>query len=163
MNAQDLLKQSLQTTNMVVTSYLSDLSDAELLVRPGPGCNHIAWQLGHLIHSNASILDSIRPGAAPKLPEGFGAKHSKDTASSDNPSEFMKKSEYEALMKQVDDAVVAAIGQMSESDLDQPSPEQWRSMFPRVGDVMVLLTNHAMMHVGQWVPVRRKLDKPVVI
>ncbi|MCU0709351.1 MAG: DinB family protein [Pirellula sp.] len=82
MDAREALKQTLRTTNMVVSSYLSDLSDADLLVRPGKGCNHIAWQLGHLIHSNASILDAIAPGSAPALPAGFGEQHSKDKAGS---------------------------------------------------------------------------------
>jgi len=27
----------------------------------------------------------------------------------------------------------------------------------------VILVSHTMMHVGQWVPVRRKLQKPVLI
>ena len=75
----------------------------------------------------------------------------------------MAKSEYQALLKRVNDAVVRAIDTMSESDLDAPGPEHFRSMFPTVGDVMVLLVTHAMMHAGQWVPVRRTLGKPVVI
>jgi hypothetical protein len=163
MDAREALKQTLRTTNMVVSSYLRDLSDADLLVRPGKGCNHIAWQLGHLIHSNASILDSIAPGAAPSLPAGFGEQHSKDKAGSDDPAAFLKKSEYESLLAKVDEAVMAAIDKMKPEDLDQPSPESWRSMFPRVGDMVVLLTTHSLMHAGQWVPVRRHLDKPVVI
>jgi hypothetical protein len=163
MNAKDTLKQALATTNMVVSSYLQDLTDADLLIPPAPGCNHIAWQLGHLIQSNVSILESIAPGLAPKLPEGFGEKHTKETAQSVDPAAFHSKAEYEALMQKVNDSVVAAIDKMSESDLDQPSPEHWRSMFPRVGDIVVLLTSHAMMHAGQWVPLRRKLNKPVVI
>jgi hypothetical protein len=116
-----------------------------------------------LIQSNASILDSIAPGAAPALPAGFGEKHSKDKAGSDDPAAFLKKSEYESLLAKVDEAVMAAIDKMTPEDLDQPSPESWRNMFPRVGDMVVLLTTHSLMHAGQWVPVRRQLDKPVVI
>ncbi len=163
MNAQEILKQSLKTTNMVVSSYLGDLSDAELLVRPGPGCHHIAWQLGHLISSNTRILNLVAPGAAPELPAGFDEKHSKESAASDSPKDFLTKAEYETLMKKLDEAIFTSLDQMTEKDFDQPSPESWRTMFPRIGDMMVLLTSHAMMHVGQWVPVRRSLGKPVVI
>ncbi len=163
MDSKDVLKQTLATTNMVVTSYLSDLSDADLMVRPGPGCNHLAWQLGHLIDSNTSILNTIAPGAAPALPVGFTEMHSKENAGKEDCSSFLKKSEYEALYKKLDAAVVAAIDKMTETDLDQPSPENWRSMFPRMGDMMVLLVSHSLMHAGQWVPVRRALGKPVVI
>jgi uncharacterized damage-inducible protein DinB len=163
MDAREALKQTLRTTNMVVASYLSDLSDADLLVRPGVGCNHIAWQLGHLIQSNAGILDSVAPGAAPALPEGFAQRHGKDQAQSDDPTAFHTKAEYDSLLEKIDQAVMAALDRMSDSDLDQPSPEHWRNMFPRVGDVMVLLATHSLMHAGQWVPVRRILGKPVLI
>jgi hypothetical protein len=163
MDARQALKQTLRTTNMVVSSYLSDLTDADLMIRPGEGCNHIAWQLGHLILSNAGILDSIAPGSAPTLPDGFANRHGKDQAQSDDPSAFHTKSEYEALLGQVDAAVMAALDRMSDSDLDRPSPDHWRNMFPRVGDMMVLLATHSLMHAGQWVPVRRSLGKPVLI
>lgn len=163
MDAKEAIKQTLRTTNMVVSSYLSDLTDADLLVRPGVGCNHIAWQLGHLIQSNASILDSIAPGSAPSLPDRFAQRHAKEQAPCDDAKAFCSKSEYEALMAKVDEAVLAILDRMRDSDLDQPSPEHWRDMFPRVGDVMVLLATHSLMHAGQWVPVRRRLGKPVLI
>jgi len=163
MDAREAIKQTLRTTNMVVSSYLSDLTDSDLLVRPGVGCNHIAWQLGHLIQSNASILDSIAPGFAPSLPDGFAQRHAKDQAQCDDAKAFCSKSEYEALMLKVDEAVLATLDRMRDADLDQPSPEHWRGMFPRVGDVMVLLATHSLMHAGQWVPVRRRLGKPVLI
>ncbi len=163
MNAREAIKQTLRTTNMVVSSYLSDLTDADLLVRPGQGCNHIAWQLGHLISSNAGILNSVSPGSAPVLPDGFAERHGKDHAESDNASSFHTKAEYESLMGKVDEAIMTALDRMSDADLDQPSPENWRNMFPRVGDVMVLLATHSLMHAGQWVPVRRSLGKPVLI
>ncbi|MBM3963885.1 MAG: DinB family protein [Planctomycetes bacterium] len=163
MKSQDILKSTLKVTTMVTDSYVNDLTDIELLTRPGVGCNHIAWQLGHLISSNAQILNSLAPGSAPELPSGFAEQHSKATAGSDDPKGFLSKSEYQALLTRVNDAVVAVIDRMSESDLDAPGPEHFRSMFPTVGDVMVLLATHALMHAGQWVPVRRSLGKPVVI
>ncbi|MFM8221811.1 MAG: DinB family protein, partial [Planctomycetaceae bacterium] len=49
MNARDAIKLNLNMSDMIVRSYLSDLSDSDLLIRPVAGTNHIAWQLGHLI------------------------------------------------------------------------------------------------------------------
>ena len=37
---------------------VSDLSDADLLVRPVPQANHIAWQLGHLILQECESIGS---------------------------------------------------------------------------------------------------------
>ena len=83
MKAQDVLKASLKTTQMIFQSYVSDLTDTELLERPGPGCNSVAWQLGHLISSNTSILNMIAPGAAPTLPTGFDTRWHKVMMSAD--------------------------------------------------------------------------------
>ena len=51
MNAKDVIKYNLRVADMGWSTLLSDLSDADLLVRPSPAANHLAWQLGHLISS----------------------------------------------------------------------------------------------------------------
>ncbi len=163
MNSQAILKSTQGITNMVLSSYLSDLVDSDLMKRPGAGCNHIAYQLGHLIASNTSILNLVAPGTAPELPAGFAEKHSKEKNSCDDAKQFNSKQEYLDLMKQLDAAVLAAIEKASDADLDKPSPESFRSWCPKLGDMYVLLVTHSLMHAGQWVPIRRMLDKPVVI
>jgi hypothetical protein len=163
MNAQQVLQATMDTSSMVLTKYVEDLSDEDLLRRPGEGCNHLAWQLGHLIASEGMLLDSICPGAAPELPEGFAEKHSKEAVGDDNPANFCSKQEYLELMSKVRSSTVAALSKMSEEDLDAPAPEHFRKMFPTVGAVCVLLATHQMMHAGQFVPVRRAAGKGVVI
>ena len=73
MNGKEAIRDTLNLSHFVLTKYLGDLSDADLLKRPGPGCNHVAWQLGHLIASESSLLNGIRAGAGPELPAGFAA------------------------------------------------------------------------------------------
>ncbi|EMI45872.1 DinB family protein [Rhodopirellula sp. SWK7] len=163
MNAFDILKQTYSTSQMVLTSYVSDLTGAELLTRPGEGCNHIAWQLGHLIVSEGSLLDSIIPGHSITLPEGFAENHSRENVASDDASQFATTEEYLALFAQLKEATFAAIDSLSVEDLDKPAPEHLAKMFPTLGSILVLVTTHPMMHVGQVVPVRRKLGKPIVI
>ena len=51
MNAKDAIRSSGNLSTMVLKTYISDLDDADLMRRPGEGCNHLAWQLGHLIAS----------------------------------------------------------------------------------------------------------------
>ena len=131
--------------------------------RPADGCNHLAWQLGHLIASEGMLLDSIAPGAAAALPEGFAEKHSKESAGDDNAANFCTKQEYLDLMDKMREATAAALGNMSEDDLDAPAPEQFREIFPTVGTICVLIATHQMMHAGQFVPVRRALGKEVVM
>ncbi len=163
MNAQDAIRTTLETGSMVLNSYLGDLSDVDLMCRPAKGCNHIAWQLGHLIASECNLLESVCPGAAAELPAGFSEKHSKETCGEDDASKFCTKAEYLELFEKVHAATLVALEKTSEADLDAESPEQFREMFPTVGGIYVLIASHGMMHAGQLVPVRRDLGKPVVI
>jgi len=163
MNAKDAIRQTLGLSTHVVKEYVKDLSDAELLKRPGPGSNHLAWQLGHLIASECQLLDAIKPGAAPGLPGGFAEAHTKETTGIDDAAKFSKKQQYLDLMDKVNAASLAALDKFSEADLDQPSPENFRKMFPTMGSMFLLIATHPLMHAGQFVPVRRALGKPIVI
>ena len=71
MNAKDAIRSSAGVSMMVLKSYISDLEDADLLKRPTTGCNHIAYQLGHLIVSEVELLEMAAPGEGAELPEGF--------------------------------------------------------------------------------------------
>ena len=158
MNAKDSIKYLLEANEKMIAMYLSDLSDADLLVRSVPGANHIAWQLGHLIASEAGYFLPKIPGAKPPaLPAGFAQQHGKETINSD--SGFLKKDEYLSLFKKVRAATLATVDQLSEADLDKDSGWQ---MAPTIGKLLITIGNHDMMHAGQFTVLRRKLGKPVL-
>ena len=46
MDAKDAIRSSANLSSMVLKTYISDLEDADLMLRPGEGCNHLSWQLG---------------------------------------------------------------------------------------------------------------------
>jgi hypothetical protein len=163
MNAKDALLQNIGFGDHIVNAYLADLSDADLLLRPVEGQNHIAWQLGHLISSERRMLESIKSGVSPALPEGFEEAHSRDTTTSDDRSKFLPKQRYLELFQSQRAATRKVIEELSDADLDAPGPERTRKMAPTVGSVLGLLGNHVLMHVGQFVGVRRKLKMPVSI
>ena len=159
MNAHEAIKNALATPDFVVKAYLADLCDADLLVRPVPGVNHIAWQLGHLICSEREMVEAIAPGSMPALPANFAAQHSKETAGSDKPGDFLKKEDYVKLMDEVRAGTVKALGSFSDTDLDKPAPESMRSYAPTIASVFTLQPSHWMMHAGQWAVTRRKLGR----
>lgn len=163
MNVHDAIGNTMNVSSMVLNSYIGDLSDDELMTRPGEGCNHIAWQLGHLIAAEKGLLEAVSPGSSIELPTGFEEKHNKETIGDNDASNFCSKQEYMELFEKSMAASKEALSKTSEADLDQPSPEHFRQMFPTVGDIYILIATHRMMHAGQCVPVRRALDKPVVI
>jgi len=163
MNAKDAIRSSTNLSTMVLKTYISDLDDADLMRRPGEGCNHLAWQLGHLISSEVQLLDMVAPGQGIELPDGFAEAHSKEACSNDDPAGFHGKQSYVELFDKVREASLAAVDAYAENDLDNPAPEQFRSFCPTMGDVFTLIASHPMMHAGQFVTVRRQLGKPILM
>lgn len=163
MTTHAALKSAFGLSDMVLNSYIGDLTDEELMNRPGAGCNHIAWQLGHLISSEANLINMVKDGSAVELPEGFADAHSKETTGSDEAAQFCSKDEYVALYAKTRENSLAVLDSLSEDDLAGEGPEQFRDFCPTVGSMAMLIASHPMMHVGQFVPVRRALDKPIVI
>lgn len=163
MRAHDAIVQMLDTARFVTTTYLNDLSDEELLVRPVPGAHHVAWQLGHLLHSECSMIEGVRVGSAPQLPPGFVEHHSKEAASDDIPEHFLSKGEYLNLMARVRESTRSLLTHFSEEQLDLAGPEAMRSYAPTIGSVFLMIGSHEIMHSGQIAVIRRKLGKAVVI
>lgn len=140
---------------------LKDLSDADLLVRPVPGANHIAWQLGHLIVAEHGMVSGQLPGVAyPELPAGFAERHNKETAAKD--TGFGTKAEYLNLFNKVRQATIDAVAKLSDADLDKPTTGRMAEMVPTTGALLGLNADHVQMHGGQISVVRRKLGKPVL-
>ncbi len=163
MNAKDAIRSSANLSTMVLKTYISDLGDADLMRRPGEGCNHLAWQLGHLISSEVQLLDSVAPGQGTELPDAFADAHSKDACNNDDPAGFHGKQAYVELFDKVRAASLAALDAYAESDLDNPAPEDFRNFCPTMGDMFTLIATHPMMHAGQFVIVRRQLGKPILM
>ena len=164
MNTTQAIQATSQTSDMVFKTYVSDLEDADLMRRPHGACNHVAWQLGHLISAECQLLNMLKPGAAPELPAGFTDAHNKDACGNDEPAAFLSKQEYLDLYDKVREATRAALETVSDADLDAPNPkDDMREMFPTVGSMFVLVATHPLMHAGQLVPLRRELGKPIVI
>ncbi|HVS37508.1 MAG TPA: DinB family protein [Gemmataceae bacterium] len=162
MKAQDAIRTTLTFTKNMANMYLQDLSDADLLVRPVPNANHIAWQLGHLIMAESGMSSVFLPGVAyPALPAGFAEQHNKDAHLKD--TGFATKAVYLDLFNKVRQATIEAADELSEADLDKPTSGRVAQIAPTVGALLLLNGNHVMMHAGQWSVVRRKLGKPVLL
>jgi uncharacterized damage-inducible protein DinB len=159
MRFQDAMRETIQLSQMMLTVYLSDLDEADLLRTPGPGCNPLAFQLGHLISSSETLLNEIRPGSAPALPAGFREQH----AEASLPHGVTTKAEYLRLCAEMHAATLTLCEQLTGEELAMPSPERCRSYAPTMASMFILLGTHPIMHMGQIVPIRRAAGKPVVI
>jgi uncharacterized damage-inducible protein DinB len=163
MNGKEAVKSILHSTMGMYSMFLSDLSDADLLVRPVPNANHTAWQLGHLISAEVGMASGLLPGVVyPTLPAGFHEQHEKGTAAMEPPKGFATKEVYLKLFGQVREATLAAVDKLTDADLSKPTTGSMAKWAPTLGDLLILTSNHVLMHLGQVTVVRRKLGKPVI-
>lgn len=158
MNSKDWIRHSLQSSDFLVDAYLADITPAEMLARPVPGANHIAWQIGHLIASEWYLADKALPGKVPALPSGFAQKHNKETAAIDDPAAFLSKEEYLKLRKEVRANVLALVDKLTDEELQKPV-EKVPPMVKTVEQVLHFIGPHWVMHAGQWSVIRRKLGR----
>jgi len=161
MTAKEAILYSLESTMTLTQSYLADLSDEDILIRPAPTANHIAWQLGHLIQSEIHLLKLDLPGLQyPALPAGFAQQHSNATCGST--TGFLKKDEYVALFEKVRNGTMTIVRILPDDELSKPSEGPLAGMAPTVGTLCLLLAHHTLMHGGQFTVVRRAIGKPVL-
>ena len=160
MNSRDAIKASIDMGKMISMAYLQDLTDEEMLVRPHDGCNHIKWQLGHLISSEHQMIGGCVEGSMPPLPDGFTEKYTKETSKVDDPDFFHSKDELLQLFEQQRSATLAALDGLTDDDLDNPSPEAMQGYAPNWATAFVMQDAHWVMHAGQWAVIRRQLGRP---
>ncbi len=156
MNAIQVLENGIDTAKMISMGYLSDLTDEEMMHRPDPKCNHIKWQLGHLLQSDNMMVNGCVPGTIPELPEGFAEKYTKETAGSDNAADFHAKDELLAMYESQTNAIKEALKNLSDEDLDRAAPDSMKDYAPTFGAALGMIGDHWLMHAGQWAVIRRQ-------
>jgi len=162
MNAAQFATTLLKLSSTTTLAYISDFTDADLLVRPLPGANHAAWQLGHLILAERFIAGEIPGVAYPDLPQGFAEAHGKDRAQVADTTGWCTRAEYESLFHTTREATLAAIANLTDAALDQATQSRLKEKAPTLGALLALLSQHDAMHGGQFTAIRRALSKPVL-
>src|SRR5436190_15230801 len=133
MQAKDLAKTALASTQYLLQMYLGDLADADLQVRPVPGANYIGWQLAHLISSEKAMMTELLPGAQyPELPASLVSLGDTKAATLPANGQFTK-AEYLDWFGKVRSATIAAVENLSDSDLDKPTSGPMSQLAPNLG------------------------------
>lgn len=159
MNVVDCFKMHWSGSAWVAQTYLADLTDSELLVRAVPGSNHIAWQIGHCLLAEHGLMESLKPGSMPKLPEGFAERYTSSTAKLDSASAFHTKATYVELMESLRNAAIKVLEAFPVAELEDPSVPPWSGFLPTKAAMFRCVGEHWLMHTGQWALVRRKLGR----
>ncbi|MCB0335705.1 MAG: DinB family protein [Bdellovibrionales bacterium] len=163
MELKDQLKHALQMSGHVMKTYLEDISDDELMLRPAEGSNHPKWQLGHLIVAENFFLAALGVEKAVELPADFAEKHDKTKDKNDSAADFFSKEVYQDLFQKTRMATLAALEAFDVARFGESSPDSIKMLAPTLGNLFGLCSDHTLMHAGQIAVLRRKLGKPVVI
>lgn len=162
MNFKDAIRSSLAASDFLVHGYLADITPEELVARPVPGANHLAWQLGHLITAERHLVEQAAPGSMPELPAGFAERHPRKGPYSDDPADFLTKDQYLELARTIRAATLQALDRLSESDFDRPVEGRVPPFVKKAGECFTTIGNHWALHAGQWVVLRRALGREVI-
>lgn len=164
MQTKDAIVYVLNSARFITDAYLSDLNDTDILVRPAQNAHNIAWQLGHLLLSEAMMANSVKAGTSVAFPLGFEEQHGKGVSyQSESPNKFLSLAQYKELRIKQRQRVLDLIASVSEEDLALPGPDKMRGYAPTKGAVLLAIGTHELMHSGQWAVTRRVLGKEVVV
>ena len=162
MHAKDAITVVLKSTGDMLGWFLSDLSDADLLVRPVPSANHIAWQLGHLITSECHLCKQVPVLPTLSCRQVLRSSMTKlqrlrnlPGASGPKPSTLICSTRFGRRPWRV------RLDCQMQIWTGQP-PATSAQFAPTIGPLLVMAANHTMMHAGQFTVVRRKLGEPIL-
>jgi hypothetical protein len=129
---------------------LDDLTDQQMVLRPGGNMNHPAWILGHVGLYHPAVLQLLagEPVDDPKDNQMFGYKgHGPldDLAAYGNKRSMLAR--FADGHEKVAQALLAAKPQQL---LQKPSLQRWADVYPTVEFMLPdLLLHHESMHLGQ--------------
>jgi hypothetical protein len=145
------------------TALLADLSDEQMILRPGGVMNHPAWVLGHISMYHPIVVDLLAgrtfADAKDDVVYGFAGQGPVDDLSVYGTKASIVK-RYVDGHEQVAQALLAA----QPSDFQRkPSLERWAKIYPTVEFMLPdLLLHHESLHIGQLSIWRRAAGLPGV-
>lgn len=152
----DIYQQQLE----LVKLHLADFSEEDMLKRPCSVANHAAWMVGHMLTSEATLINIATPSAIPEQDAAFRERHSsKGTKLNDG---FLSKPELMTLLIATREKSIEWVEKLSEADMKRDMPAQFENFAPTVGHLAHMVPLHATMHLGQIQSIRRALGKPVL-
>ena len=162
MNSVEAIRLSIDMGRMISTAYLENLTDNEMMHRPHADCNHIKWQLGHLIVSEHEMMEGVATRKMPALPDGFAQRYTREAAASDDVAAFDSREELLRVFEEQRAGTLSALETFSDADLDLPSPKSMQAYAPTAGAALSMQGSHWLMHAGQWAVIRRQLGPPPI-
>jgi hypothetical protein len=150
MTAIEQIKTALEQSKSWAMALINDVKDAPTTAPTVNGGNHPHWVLGHIIHSEAGMVNGFiqgQPNPLAKWDALFGMGTQPDPQAAGYPPMDELLGEYEKTRTET----LKVLDGMSDADLDRPShaPGNLAPMFGTYGKCFSMLSLHATFHAGQ--------------
>lgn len=162
MKATELLEMQMEFSKQSTMGLLADLADAPLTAPTADGGNHPLWVAGHLVYSEAGLVNYMALGKPNPLEDwkpifGRGTQPEYDAAHYP-----VTIPEILAKWDEVRQGTLEELDKLTEADLETPAanfaPER-AAMFGTVGRVFSAVATHPLMHRGQLADARLVLGR----
>lgn len=154
MNELRVLRAQVALTGEVVEACLADLTHEESLRTPIAGVNGVNWILGHLVRSNAGVLELLhRPGDPPSVDL---ARYAADTPPIEDAADALDVTELRDAFRRQTALLDQALADASPEVLAGPPPQGFQG---ELRDFLHFITFHQGYHVGQLGLLRRALGR----
>ena len=163
MNFKDSIRSSLRISDFLAQGYLADITPDEMLHRPVP--------------ERKSHCLAVRPSHRVRTPFGrsrrarLHARAARWLRRTTSPRQrpiaitrptIFSKEEYIELAKKVRAATLQVLDRFNDADFDKPVTARVPPFVKCAGDCFATIGPHWSLHAGQWVVIRRKLNRPVM-
>ena len=156
MKTTDFIRFSMEASKGWALGLITDMKDAPFTQPTPNGGNHPLWVLGHLLHSESTLLDGFILGQPNRFPE-FDGLFSMGSQPTTDASQYPSFDELMGKFEQIRAASLAHLDTLSDADLDQPShaPAENADLFGTVGACFSAMSLHVSFHAGQVADARR--------
>lgn len=150
MNTVTYIKNNLESSKNWALALITDMQDAPLTQPTPNGGNHTLWILGHMIHSESHLLDSLILGKPNRFPEWEGL-FSMGSIPTPDADKYPTMEELLTKFETMREATLTHLESLTDDDLDQPShaPEEFKQFFGTVGSCFGAMCSHVSFHTGQ--------------
>ncbi len=155
MSSRENILYMLKVNQQVLKRLLDDITEEESLEQGADGHNHIRWQAGHIVHSNASILRRL--GGIVEDSERYEKLFGGGSKISDNPSVYPSMDELRARLYELQEQSITAAEKISDKALEADA--DWGDKKLPAWKPVSFLCMHDFYHAGQIVNIRKILKR----
>ena len=148
--------QIFKINNNMVDRALAGLSDEELWRRPAGG-NPIAWILGHITETRATLLSQLGAPWTPSWPKQFARG-----SMLGDPSAYPSPAAIAESWKQTRKLMRDAFAGLTDEQLLQAPPGPTIAGAETVSDLITFLAFHESYHIGQMAYVRKAIGHSAI-